>query len=205
MDSCLKFRGVSLENTDRRIRKTREALSNALVGLILEKGYDAITIKDITDRADVAHATFYRHFGDKDELLRHKLQELVGEIETLTREPLLADSESYLIFKHAEENSSLYRILLSSNGTLQVRKWLKERMAVNTLKNCKELFASQNTLIPPQVAAQHIAGSLLMLIEWWLEQEMPYPPHQMAKIYERMISKATLNAVQGGLIESKTN
>lgn len=185
-----------MEKTDRRVRKTQQALSDALVALILEKGYDDITIKEITDRADVAHATFYRHYRDKDELLRRKLEEVVGEIEALTREPTLQDAEGYLIFKHAQENSSLYRILLGSQGTLQVRKWLKDQIAANTLRTCKPLFVHPNSLIPPQVAAHHIAGSLLLLIEWWLDQEMPYPPHQMAKIFERMIANATLNAVQ---------
>jgi AcrR family transcriptional regulator len=184
-----------MEKIDRRVRKTQQALSDALVTLILEKGYDAITIKDITERADVAHATFYRHYRDKDELLRQRLGEIIGEIETLTREPTLQDAEGYLIFKHAQENSSLYRILLSSQGTLEVRKWLKDRMAANTLRTCKPLFQS-NSLIPPQVAAHHIAGSLLLLIEWWLDQDMPYPPHQMAKIFERLIANATLMAVQ---------
>jgi len=184
-----------MEKQDRRVRKTQQALSEALVALILEKGYDAITIKDITDRADVAHATFYRHYRDKDELLRRNLEEIVGEIEALTREPMLQDSEGYLIFKHAQENSSLYRILLGSQGTLRVRKWLKDRMAATTLRTCQQLFQS-NSLIPPPIAAHHIAGALLLLIEWWLDHEMPYPPHQMARIYERLIANATVNAVQ---------
>ncbi|MBZ0284545.1 MAG: TetR/AcrR family transcriptional regulator [Anaerolineae bacterium] len=185
-----------MEKMDRRIRKTQQALGDALVALILEKGYDPITIKEITDRADVAHATFYRHYHDKDELLRRKLEELVGEIEALTKEPALQDAEGYLIFKHAQENSSLYQILLSSEGTLAVRKWLTDRMAANTLRTCKPLFAQPNGLIPPQVAAHHIAGSLLLLIEWWLDQKMPYPPHHMAKIFEQLIANATLNAIR---------
>lgn len=146
-----------MEKQDRRVRKTQRALSDALVELILEKGYDTITIKDITDRADVAHATFYRHYGDKDELLRRKLEEIVGEIEALTREPTLKNSEGYLIFKHAQENSNLYRILLGSPGALQVRKWLKDRMAANTLRTCKPLIDQPNSLIPPEVAANQIA------------------------------------------------
>lgn len=184
-----------MEKTDRRVRKTQQALSDALVSLILAKGYDAITIKDITDQADVAHATFYRHYRDKDDLLMRKLEEIVGEIEALTREPTLRDSEGYLIFKHAQENSNLYRILLGSPGTVQVRNWLRDRMSANTLRTCKPLFTQEKSLIPPQVAAHHIAGSLLLLIEWWLNQEMPYPPHHMAKIYEQLIAGATLNAV----------
>jgi AcrR family transcriptional regulator len=184
-----------MEKTDRRVRKTRQQLGDALVALILEKGYDAITIQDITDRADVAHATFYRHYRDKDELLAQKLNEVIREIEALTYKSSLQDAEGYLIFKHAQENSALYRILLSSPGTTRVRKRIQETIAANVLRTCHPLHSTQKGIIPPQVAAYHIAGSLLLLIEWWLDHNMPYPPHQMAKIYEQLVTGATLNAV----------
>jgi len=194
-----------METIDRRIRKTRQQLGDALVSLILEMGYDSITIKDITDRADVAHATFYRHYRDKDELLTHRLEEVVQEIEGLTREPSLQDAEGYLIFKHAEENSALYRILLSSPGTTRVRKRIQETIALNILKTCTPLQSSRNPLISPQVAANHMAGSMLLLIEWWLDFDMPHPSHQMAKIYEQMITGATLKVVLNTATEAEAS
>jgi len=184
-----------VDKIDRRVRKTQQQLGDALVVLILEKGYDGITIKDITERADVAHATFYRHYRDKDELLARKLVEIVQEIEAFTHEPSLQDAEGYLIFKHAQENSTLYRILLSSPGTTHVRKRVNETIANNILRNCKPLRATRRGIIPPEIAAYHIAGSLLLLIEWWLNHDMPYQPHHMAKIYEQLVTGATLNAV----------
>jgi len=184
-----------MEKIDRRVRKTQQQLGDALVALVLEKGYDAITIKDITDRADVAHATFYRYYRDRDELLARKLEEVVQEIEALTREPSLQDAEGYLIFKHAQENSALYRILLSSQGTTRVRKRIQETIAANVLRTCKPLRSARRGIIPPPAAANHIAGSMLLLIEWWLDQNMPYPPHHMAKIYGQLITGATVNAV----------
>lgn len=180
---------------DRRVRKTQQQLGEALVALILEKGYDAITIKDITDKADVAHATFYRHYRDKDELLARKLEAVVQEIEAFTREPSLQDAEGYLIFKHAQENSALYRILLSSPGTTRVRKHIQETIATNVLRNCEPLRAAPSGIIPPQVAANHIAGSLLLLMEWWLDRNMSYPPHHMAQIYCQLITGATINVM----------
>jgi AcrR family transcriptional regulator len=191
-----------MEKLDRRVRKTRQQLGDALVVLILDKGYDAITIKDITDRADLAHATFYRHYRDKDELLTQKLEEVVQEIEAFTREPSLQDAEGYLIFKHAQENSVLYGILLSSPGATSVRKRIKETIAANVLRTCKPLRSAKRGIIPPQVAAHHIAGSMLLLIEWWLDHNMPYPPHHMAKIYEQLITGATLNVVLNPAPES---
>jgi AcrR family transcriptional regulator len=194
-----------MEKIDRRVRKTQQQLGEALVAVILEKGYDVITIKDITDRADVAHATFYRHYRDKDELLARRLEEVVREIEALTREPSLQDAEGYLIFKHAQENSVLYRILLSSPGTTRVRKRIQETIAANVLRTCKPLHSARRGFIPPQAAANHIAGSMLLLIEWWLDQNMPHPPHHMAKIYEQLITRATVNAVLNSNAESATD
>ncbi|MBZ0283374.1 MAG: TetR/AcrR family transcriptional regulator [Anaerolineae bacterium] len=191
-----------MEKTDRRIRKTRQQLGEALVSLILEKGYDTITIKEITARADVAHATFYRHYRNKDELLARRLEEVVQEIEVMTREPSLQDAEGYLIFKHAQENSILYHILLSSPGTTQVRKRIQATIAANVLRTCTPLRSAQRGIIPPQAAANHIAGSMLLLIEWWLDQKMPHPPHQMAKVYEQLVTGATVNAVLNGTTQS---
>jgi len=184
-----------MNSNDRRVRRTRKLLADALITLILEKGYDAITIKDITDHADVAHATFYRHYRDKDELLMQKLGEIVEEITGFTREPSLQDSEGYLIFKHAQENHVLSRILLGSPGALRVRQTIQKTIADDLLNTCPPIHSPENTLIPGEVAAYHIAGSLLQLIEWWLNHDMPYPPHRMGKIYDHLIKNTTFDTM----------
>jgi AcrR family transcriptional regulator len=181
-----------MDKTDRRVKKTQKLLADALITLILEKGYDAITIKDITDRADVAHATFYRHYAHKDDLLTQTLQAIVEEITRFTREPNLQSAEGYLIFKHVQENSVLYRILLGSPGAAGIRKSIQNALAADMLATCEPLRSPQNKLIPGVIAAHHMAGSLLLLIEWWLSHEMPYPPHHMAKIYENLIRDLTM-------------
>ena len=62
-------RAEANDGRDRRVRKTRKALRDALVELTLEKGYAAVTVGDIADRADVGRTTFYAHFTDKEDLL----------------------------------------------------------------------------------------------------------------------------------------
>ena len=61
---------------DRRVGKTRKALKEALTDLILEKGYESVTVQDVIDRADVGRSTFYAHFVDKDDLLMAILADL---------------------------------------------------------------------------------------------------------------------------------
>src|SRR4029079_15081989 len=54
---------------DRRVARSRRALKEALTDLILEQGYESVTVQDVMDRADVGRSTFYAHFLDKDDLL----------------------------------------------------------------------------------------------------------------------------------------
>ncbi len=192
-----------MEKLDRRIRRTQQLLGDALVSLILEKGYDAVTIKDITDRADVAYVTFYRHYKDKDQLLMQRLQESLGEltehIEAAARQAqkeFSTENEGLLIFKHVQQHSTLYGTLLSSQGGHQgssrVRKRTQDLIVLSFLKNCSPLH-DKDYVIPAEVAAHHIAASLLSLIEWWLEHDMPYSLERMAQIYSKLIISATVN------------
>jgi len=67
---------MAVKAEDRRVRRTRTLLQDALIALILEKGYEAVTVQDIIDRADVGRSTFYAHFLDKQQLLLSRVEEL---------------------------------------------------------------------------------------------------------------------------------
>lgn len=68
------------EPADRRVRRTRDLLHRALIELMIERGYDRVSVSDIIARADVGRSTFYAHYRDKDDLL------LVSCTEYLRRE-----------------------------------------------------------------------------------------------------------------------
>jgi len=113
------------KKVDRRINRTRRALREAMLSLILEKGYDAVTVDEITARADVSRSTFYLHYRDKEDILLENLEAIVDDLLVqFASLPLLAwktpnDSSGQvqptpilLVFKHAGDNIDLYRILL---------------------------------------------------------------------------------------------
>ncbi|MFI5716434.1 TetR/AcrR family transcriptional regulator [Nocardia sp. NPDC051750] len=58
-----------MSSSDRRVRRTRDALHRALIALMMERAYDRITVSDVIDRADIGRSTFYAHYRDKDDLL----------------------------------------------------------------------------------------------------------------------------------------
>ncbi len=187
------------QKLDRRIERTHQLLTDALVSLILEKGYEAVTIKDITERANVAYVTFFRHYKDIDELLVSMLEAVVEEMSELMEEmnpDFFQESveKGTLIFRHAQEKSRLYRILLSSPGASKIVRRVKEAIAANIVSHCDPKL---ETTLPIEIAANHNAAALLALIEWWLEHDMPYPPEQMGEIYETLLVKGTWQVVLG--------
>jgi AcrR family transcriptional regulator len=191
---------VKTAKTDPRVRRTRRILREALVSLILEKDYASISIKEITDRAEVAYITFFRHYNSMDELLMEVLEaglaELLRHIETLavkSEDPTI-EAEGKLIFEYINQNSDLFQILLKSQSVARIRKSVIKNISTIFQNSCRPLRLSKSQ-IPVNIAGNHIATSLLALIEWWLENKTSPPPAQMGKIYKALIIDATIGAV----------
>lgn len=186
---------------DRRVRRTRRLLREALISLVLEKDLEDITIKEITERADVAYVTFFRHYDAVGELLMEVLEEQFRElrirVETAARDAQDGERnivEGTLIFEHVRDNSGLYQILLNSESATLTRRRVKDTIAALFDRTCQPLHEGTG-LIPGELAADHIATALLGLIRWWLDKDMLEATGRMGEIYNRLIVTATLNAV----------
>ena len=184
---------------DRRVRRSHRLMGDALLALIVEKGYDAITIKDVTDRADVAYVTFFRHFKDKEQLLLLRLEDELAALRAKAEQAAQAVgtggrgvAEGRAIFEYVWEQQALYRALFGSQGTWRVRQAALNVIAAVFLESCSPLH--QRRPISAELAANHMAASLLALFDWWLDQPKPASPEQMASIYDKLIVSATLQA-----------
>ncbi|MBE0688765.1 MAG: TetR/AcrR family transcriptional regulator [Anaerolineae bacterium] len=111
-----------MQRPDRRRERTKRQLSDALIALVLERGYDNIRIEDITERANLGRATFYLHFADKQELLLMTLQRVVDEVVTQIGDLPAAQmtpgapTPAQIAFRHADANKALYRVILQSQA-----------------------------------------------------------------------------------------
>lgn len=172
---------------DRRVRKTRRALSDACIKLVLEKGYEAVTVEEIAERADVGRATFYIHFRDKEDLFASSTSRISEELyESIA--PLVFSDAGFivtaplqLIFQHAKENAALYRTILNGSGNGSALKRLRQDLT-RYARRAFEAEATQLGLspsVPTEVIAQHFVGALLGLVRWWLEEGLPYSVDQM--------------------------
>lgn len=180
-----------MSTEDRRVLRTRRLLKQALIDLSSEKTFEDITIRDITDLADIGYATFFRHYDGKDELMLEIFTGIIEELESLPDKHAerYFEQEGYLLFKHVSDNSDLYRSILDSlTFSRQLREHIKKIVQRHLDKHAHQVASP---VIPLEVAAQHMVSSLLGLIDWWLSQDQPYSIDDMALIYERLIIQAT--------------
>jgi AcrR family transcriptional regulator len=180
-----------MEVQDRRVKRTQKLLARALITLTLEKGYEAVTIRDITERADVGYATFFRHYHDKDALLHDVAEVVLDELlELLGTAPSDADPTMVgtLIFRFVQEQSEVIRALLGNRGSADLRRQIIEAGSQNVLSRHTGLPGGT---IPLEIAAYHLVSSSVALIQWWLDHHMPFSPEQMGAIYHELIVRPT--------------
>ncbi|MCH7586213.1 MAG: TetR/AcrR family transcriptional regulator [Acidobacteria bacterium] len=174
---------------DRRVRRTKQRLNDALESLIIEKGYDKITVQDLIDRADVGRSTFYAHYETKDDLLVSWTQ--LAEDMDLHMAQEQTDAESIIpslaLFRHLGEYHRLYRAMIGGGGIDIVTEMIHSRLLHHaTFELERRAKANRHTSIPIEVRAGFLASSLLALLTWWLDNDMPYPPESMDEMYQEL-------------------
>jgi AcrR family transcriptional regulator len=180
--------------TDRRVRRTRELLRRALLELILEKGYDRITVRDILDRADVGRSTFYAHYRDKDELLLAGFEDVHTAIhaerdaaeagrttESPFLEPLLA------MFSHVGEHRHFWEALSRKGGADVITRILRRSVDELVREHLRARFpeaAQDPTRLEP--AIRFTAGACMGMLVWWLDTGDPMTSEEIHAMYARL-------------------
>ena len=175
---------------DRRVNRTRRQLREALTALILEKGYDDLTIEEITARADLGRTTFYLHYSGKEELLLECIgttaQELYDQVNPLIntgmpRSPQMGLTAVSQVFHHAALNSLLYRIILKGGAASKVQQFIQEFLSEAARPYFEQAYQTeQPSSIPIDVIAHYFSVAMLGFLTWWLEADMPYSPDEAA-------------------------
>ena len=185
--------------TDRRIQRTRQLLQDSLVALILEKGYEAITVQDIIDRANVGRSTFYAHFQDKEDLFLSGFENLQNQFE----QHLLGQSPSEIspwtlslvMFQHAQEYQRVYKALVGERGGHTMLSHLQRYMSAHIGEHLKShLPVRRKEQIPLEILTLYIYSTLTSLLTWWLDHDMPYPAEQIDDMF-RQLTQPTVESI----------
>lgn len=171
---------------DIRVKRSQKFLRDALIDLIEERGFDALTVGEITERAMVSRATFYRNYQDKYDLVEQIFAEAVQALFDAVSEPGTEHPPRIWVcfFEHIAEYERLYGALLGRKGSF----WfvLKMRASLVELIKQYEHRPALQSVDPAKASFTDVyvrnllAVMLVETITWWLEQDRPYSSQEMA-------------------------
>ena len=168
-----------------RVRRTQKLLREALIELIEERSFDALTIGELTERAMVSRAAFYRNYQDKYDLVEQIFEEAMSALLNAVGEmgPEQHPPEVWVtFFEHIAKYERLYRALLGSKGSSWfVRKMRAALSDMVTMHGHGHRLSADRTvrmflddLLPDLVSTMLVAA-----ITWWLEHARPSTLREM--------------------------
>jgi AcrR family transcriptional regulator len=175
---------------DPRIERTQEAFRSALMALIEKKGFDAISVQDIAERAGLNRATFYLHYRDKQDLLIRTSEavfdSLVAEAGPIDRGNLAFErppQQVVILFQHLAKHRDFYRVVLGKSGVPAFVARIREYLVIYTQQHIASLHTLYPTAVPildDTFISEYVAGAMLGIIIWWLENDLPHSPEYVA-------------------------
>jgi AcrR family transcriptional regulator len=187
------FRNVTelKEKRDRRVRRTRDRLGDAIMELVVEKPFEAITVQDVLDRSGVSRTTFYAHFRDKNDLFLSDADEFLESMAmALSRFGCKSDRVAPVeeLFTHIAEVRPFYNALIASGkvhevwelGQGHLARGIEERLA--QLPRAREIVRGNRTAV-----AHALAGSLVAMLTWWVRCSKAPLPKEMDRLFHRLV------------------
>jgi hypothetical protein len=172
-----------MEMVDRRIQKTKKLLSESLIALILEKGYEHVTVKDILDKANVGRSTFYTHYENKEQLLLAGPQNLgIRVFEGSAAGTESGGAPDFLpLFKHAGMNLPLGKAMLGSKSGDMFTGHLESHLADGIREIFKGRFGkSKQDKLLLRYTSRAAAAAVRSFLISWLEDDLPVPAEEIA-------------------------
>src|SRR5437773_10663972 len=158
---------------DRRVGKTRKALKEALTDLILERGYEAVTVQDVIDRADVGRSTFYAHFLDKDDLLMAILADL--EMPAPDHTAWTPDDPAFgwtlELFRHFGSGRRLFKAVVGSQSGALARRETTRRLEDLARAELSRVGAGRKLdALRLEIVVRFLVGTVIGFMEWWMRE-----------------------------------
>ncbi|WP_205669450.1 TetR/AcrR family transcriptional regulator [Brevibacillus formosus] len=180
---------ATVTKIDRRVIRTKEAITKAFLDLFTQKDLEHITINEIADRANVNRGTVYLHYNDKYDLLDKLIDDHLNKLTSLCdpdgKTPLA--SELLPVFVYIRDHFLFFSAMLSTARAAVFRKQLLEFVSLRV----KEKLDRHNTYsgIDCELNAQFMASAFVGIVEWWIQRRLPHPPEYMAEQMRQLFEK----------------
>jgi AcrR family transcriptional regulator len=190
---------VGPDRTDRRVRRTQQAVRGAFQSLIAEKGYDAVTVQDILERADVGRSTFYAHYRDKEDLLLSGFDDIRSALASAPA-PLASGASgphpefllpARSVFEHVGRYRHTWKPLVRKGGADVVTRILRDNAENLLREHLRQHVDGSADDEPLEATTQFLAGGLMGVLMWWLDSEAPCSADEVYAIFRRLAMQGT--------------
>jgi AcrR family transcriptional regulator len=180
---------------DRRVQRTQQLLQTALISLIQEKGFEALSVQDIIDRANVGRATFYAHFDNKEDLLVSRLDGLRTSLQARQRLALSQASHtddrvfaySREMFVHVNEHRAVFRSMVGKRSGAVIQQLFHKMLVDLVREDIKAMLPrSAGNATPIEAVVQLVAGGLFGLVLWWVDGRMQLSIEEVDALFRRL-------------------
>jgi len=175
------------------------------MSLIKEKGFEALSVQEIIDRANVGRATFYAHFDNKEDLLVSGLDELRAFLKERQRQGLSGKNSvdermfsfSHEMFTHANEHRDMFRSMVGKRSGAVVQR-LVHKMLMDLVRDDLKAMAPGRDAgsTPTEAVVQFVAGGLFGLLMWWVDGKMRLSVEEVNTLFRRLALPATKSALR---------
>jgi AcrR family transcriptional regulator len=175
------------------------------LSLIQEKGFEALSVQDIIDRANVGRATFYAHFDNKEDLLASGIEGLRASLKERQRQALsqaIGTDErlfafSQEMFVHANEHRDVFRAMAGKRSGAVIQQLL-HKMLVDLVRDEAKTMTSRSdtSSVPMEAVVQFVAGGLFGLLMWWANGKMRLSVEEVNTLFRRLAIPAVKAALR---------
>ncbi len=188
-----------LNNTDRRVKRTKKALRDALLTLLETKTINQISVTELTTLADVNRATFYFYYTDLLDMLQQVQNDCYQSFKNVISESPsnITTIEGFTeyaerLFNLCKEHETVVRFVFKNDVNNQVYKQIQMLM-LDSIPNTKELFPSTN---PVRFSTNFVLNGIVGILIDWMDEGMTLPPHELAEFCAHIYLNGSLSTKQ---------
>ena len=197
---------------DERVIKTKKLIKTALSELIQEKGFDHVSITDLTQRANINRGTFYLHYQDKYDLLEKFENEVLDDINTNAEnfiksikyidflgEDFSNEIKPFInkVFTYIKENYIIMKVILGPKSDMRFQNKIKKALNILlTEKGWDNYFDSQNTFVSKNYFISYLVSAHIGVIRQWIDSGMNESAENMAEMISKMFFLGPFNSIK---------
>lgn len=195
-----------MKKTDLRVKRTQKMIFDAFVSLVEEKGYEKITVQEISDVAMINRATFYAHFKDKQDLYDAIFQTVIDNfLEELHPETLVQGNRVNIkkieavftkLYEQVRENRKLFLMIFHSSGTDAFHKKVVQTFTTTYPHVLEVLKVTESQIeIPLDLIIEFVVSIFISTIRWWVMSDMSMEPQELAHLTIKLIRNGHLKVM----------